>query len=170
MDFGDVLAVMIAAMAVGVAVWSAHQSYRASQAQMITKILDDYGAAEMAEALTSLGKLRDKVSPEVRESWRTCDPAAANGIWQTATSHDGYVDLHRRHVHWFYKNAWQLYEKKFLGKTAMEIVTGTNGYALLFEVVWGLSRTKHILTFGEPDDERFRWFEKMQSAFPVSET
>ena len=61
-------------------------------------------------------------------------------------------------------------EEKFLREDAMRIVTRTNGYPLLFDVVWPLSRVRHFAKVGNPSAARFVWFEKMRRTFPVEET
>ena len=86
--------------------------------------------------------------------------------------YDEKLDDARRKVLWYFKKAHLLYKHGFLPKKLMKIITNTNGYPLLFDLVWPITKVRHLAEIGEKKEDiakelkRFDWFREMQTNFP----
>ena len=90
----------------------------------------------------------------------------ANSLIEESRAWRPGIHEYRRKILWFYQNAWHLHAERFLDDRAMRVITRTNGYSLLLEIVWPLSRLRYYEKMGEPLQEHYSWLEIMKRKFP----
>ena len=163
------LAVGISLIALAISSRSYHHAAEVAQAQTVASFMEEYASREMREALELLGVWQRRYSLEIRRSWRNGTLEEAQSIWggHLKIEHEGerLADA-RRMVHWYFKKAHRLYEMDYLTKKSMQVITEANGYRLLFEIVWPLTRVQHLAVMGRTDEKRFKWLADLKRDFP----
>ncbi len=125
---------------------------RSADAQLAKAFLDQYASPKWAESVRHLERFAGDVRViEFRENSGLTVPEGS------------LEDDARREVHWFYKNAWQLYAQGLLSEKAMRVITQTNAYETFHDVAAPLSyNTDHLLH----KKERWKWLGEMYRKFP----
>ena len=163
------MALFFSAIATGISWFSLRHAKHAAQAQTVAKIMEEYSAPEMGQALRHMRWVKDNElqSPDHCQALRNADKESASAFWQGLNQnyHNLNMDDSRRRVFNFFKKAYRLYEIKYLSKEALKIITDFNGYPLLLDTVWPLTRAHHFATIDPPDAAKFQWLEALESRF-----
>lgn len=124
---------------------------RSADAQLAKAFLDQYASPTWADSIRHLERfVGDDCVIEFRENSGRTVP-------------EGLEDDARREVHWFYKNAWQLYDQGLLSEKAMRVITQTNAYETFHDIAAPLSYNTDYLLHKE---ERWKWLGEMRRKFP----
>lgn len=173
MDFTptELITISISIVALILSGLAVHHTKRANdytRAQTVAHYLERYATREMRNALVLLSDWKRNYSPEIRNEWRTTDQTKAEAIWQNISEdyNRENIDDARRLIQWFYESAYLLWQIKYLDNDALSIITSTQGYPLLFDVVGPLTNIIHQARVGEPVGCQFDWLQELESKFP----
>ena len=147
---------LILSGAVGAAWRSVFLTRRAATAQLTKSFLDQYASPKWAAHVRSLEKFSE-TQPDGTVRF------AKELMSGTTVTKGSDVDDARRVVHWFYKNAWNMYKAKLLHKKAMKLIVATNAYETFHDVAVPLSKNSDYLL---DKDERWRWYDEFLKKFP----
>jgi hypothetical protein len=117
------IATVLTALAGAVAAWAAWQSARqtrkAAEAALVSRLLRDYSAPEMAQALQTLHAWADRYGRDFADAWEAA--------WGEGNSEAKTVDDARRRVSGYFGTAIRLYEHKMISKGSLKLVAGVAG-------------------------------------------
>ena len=107
--------------------WSAKETRRAAEGQLLSSLYDDYGNPEMLQSLRILRSWKASTGSEFEIAWKK----RLDGGDQEA--HE--VDRARRQVKFYFLRALRLYESGYVSKRFLQEVCAVDGINILYDIV-----------------------------------
>lgn len=155
---GTIVAAFYTARAARQAKRAADATLLAAQGEALSVFLSEYAQPQMQDSLDGLVAY-----------WRENGDSAVLKFQNRALQVDDEkkVDHARRHVHWFYRRAWALFEAGVLNDSMLRALTETNGYTVFHHFALPLSLAKPVQ--GQPARPDPTWITELRRRFPPRE-
>ena len=154
---------LAATIVIAVAAWrsasaaarSADATFKATEAQIVLRFLEEYASPDMYKSLYRLRIYKEEAQADFVERFRKMYDSNQGGAFP--------LNVHRRKVIHYFNNAYRLHKGGLLSKESLCLVTGVDGHRLLYEIVEPLSRE---IALSGPDDPRHEWFNELRELCP----
>ena len=134
----------------------AEATLKATEAQFISQLLEEFASPEMDDAVRELSQFLDR---------RGGADEVARFIEDGRSIRATTQEAHRK-VYLYFKKCYQYYHHGFLSKDALDLLVDVHGYILLFHVVKPLSEA---VTPPGADPESDGWFDRLSEICPPQE-